>query len=194
MGRNMFGGGPGPWDERNPWTGWWGPDPPYHTPVFVLTHHPREPLEMEGGTTFHFVTDGIERALERAVEVAGDRDINLAGGADAIGQYLAAGLVDLLEVHVVPVLLGGGERLFDLPRGWQERYERDPPGRLARRGATSATAEWAEPLASALVDEPLEELRVALAGGRAGREGRVERGQVGRRRAPASAAAAFCSR
>jgi dihydrofolate reductase len=125
MGRNMFGGGPGPWDERDPWTGWWGPDPPYHTPVFVLTHHPREPLEMEGGTTFHFVTDGIERALERAVDVAGDRDINLAGGADAIGQYLAAGLVDLLEVHVVPVLLGGGERLFDLPAGWQERYERD---------------------------------------------------------------------
>ena len=125
MGRNMFGGGPGPWDERNPWTGWWGADPPYHTPVFVLTNHPREPLEMEGGTTFHFVTDGIERALQRAVEVAGDRDINLAGGADAIGQYLAAGRVDLLEVHVVPVLLGGGERLFDLPRGWQERYERD---------------------------------------------------------------------
>ena len=125
MGRNMFGGGPGPWDERDPWTGWWGPDPPYHTPVFVLTHHPREPLEMEGGTTFHFVTDGIERALEQAVDVAGDRDINLAGGADAIGQYLAAGLVNLLEVHVVPVLLGGGERLLDLPAGWQERYERD---------------------------------------------------------------------
>ena len=99
---------------------------------------------MEGGTTFHFVTDGIERALERAVDVAGDRDINLAGGADAIGQYLAAGLVDLLEVHVVPVLLGGGERLFDLPRGWQERYERDRLVGLAQRAPTSASSERGE--------------------------------------------------
>ena len=124
MGRNMFGGGPGPWREDEPWTGWWGPDPPYHTPVFVLTHHPREPLEMEGGTTFHFVTDGVEAAVERAFDVAGDEDVNLAGGAEAINQGIAAGLVDDLEVHVVPLLLGSGARLFDLPAGWQDRYER----------------------------------------------------------------------
>ena len=97
MGRNMFGGGPGPWGE-DPWTGWWGDDPPYHMPVFVLTHHEREPLEMEGGTTFHFVTDGIESALERARTAAGEPDVSIGGGADAIQQYLAAGLVDELEI------------------------------------------------------------------------------------------------
>lgn len=122
MGRNMFGGGPGPWSEDEAWTGWWGPEPPFHTPVFVLTHHPREALEMAGGTTFHFVADGIEAALERAVDAAGGRDVNVAGGADAIRQYLAAGLVDDLEVHVAPVLLGSGARLFDLAPGWQDRY------------------------------------------------------------------------
>ena len=112
MGRNMFGPpGGGPWDEG--WKGWWGDDPPYHYDVFVLTHHPRAPLEMEGGTTFHFVTDGIERALERAKESAGGRDVMLWGGARTINQYLAAGLLDELELHVVPVLLGGGARLFD---------------------------------------------------------------------------------
>jgi dihydrofolate reductase len=112
MGRNMFGGGPGPWGE-NPWNGWWGDEPPFHAPVFVLTHHEREPLELKGGTTFHFVTDGIESALARAKEAAGGKDVRLAGGAEAAQQYLAAGLVDEMQLHVVPVLLGGGERLFE---------------------------------------------------------------------------------
>ncbi|HKB19447.1 MAG TPA: dihydrofolate reductase family protein [Gaiellaceae bacterium] len=111
MGRNMFGGGPGPWDEA--WRGYWGDDPPYHHPVFVLTHHAREPLEMEGGTTFHFVTTGSESALEQARAAAGDRDVSLGGGADVVQQYLAAGLLDELLISVVPVLLGGGARLFD---------------------------------------------------------------------------------
>jgi dihydrofolate reductase len=112
MGRNMFGGGPGPWGEQ-PWEGWWGDDPPFHTPVFVLTHHEREPLEKQGGTTFTFVTDGIESALEQAKEAAGDKDVSLGGGADVAQQYLAAGLIDELDLNVVPVLLGGGTRLFD---------------------------------------------------------------------------------
>ena len=113
MGRNMFGGHPGPWDSKEPWNGWWGADPPYHHPVFVLTHHAREPLELEGGTTFTFVTEGIEAALEQARRAAGGRDVSLAGGANAAQQYLAAGLVDEMEIHVVPTLLGSGERLFD---------------------------------------------------------------------------------
>lgn len=112
MGRNMFGGGPGPWGE-DPWEGWWGDDPPFHTPVFVLTHHEREPLEKEGGTTFTFVTDGIESALEQAAEAAGGRDVSLGGGADVAQQYLAAGLVDEVQLNVVPVLLGAGTRLFE---------------------------------------------------------------------------------
>jgi dihydrofolate reductase len=112
MGRNMFGGGPGGWGDGS-WEGWWGDDPPYHVPVFVLTHHAREPLEMQGGTTFHFVTDGIESALARAREAADDRDVLLAGGADVANQYLRAGLVDELQINLVPVLLGGGARLFD---------------------------------------------------------------------------------
>ena len=112
MGRNMFGPtGGGEWDES--WRGWWGDDPPFHTPVYVLTHHPRESLAMEGGTTFHFVTDGIEAALEQARAAAGDRDVVVAGGASAIQQYLAAGLLDELHLHVVPILLGGGERLLE---------------------------------------------------------------------------------
>jgi dihydrofolate reductase len=111
MGRNMFGGGPGPWDES--WRGWWGEDPPFHVPAFVLTHHEREPLEMEGGTTFHFVADGIESALARAREAAGGKDVWLGGGAGAAQQYLAAGLVDELQLNVVPILLGEGERLFE---------------------------------------------------------------------------------
>jgi dihydrofolate reductase len=123
MGRNMFGGRPGPWRDDAPWNGWWGADPPFHTPVFVLTHHAREPLEMEGGTTFHFVTDGIEAALERATDAAGGRDVAVGGGAGTARQYLDAGLIDDIQVHVAPVLLGSGERLFDLPAGWQERYE-----------------------------------------------------------------------
>ena len=110
MGRNMFGGGPGPWDES--WRGWWGEDPPYHTPVYVLTHHAREPLSMQGGTTFTFVTDGIESALERAQAAAGGKDVAIAGGASAVQQYLAAGMLDELYLHIVPVVLGAGERLF----------------------------------------------------------------------------------
>jgi dihydrofolate reductase len=113
MGRNMFGGGPGPWTEDPPWNGWWGDNPPFHTPVFVLTHHPREPLEMDGGTTFNFVTDGIEPALEQARQAADGRDVLLGGGASVIQQYLAAGLVDEFELHIVPILLGDGERLLE---------------------------------------------------------------------------------
>jgi dihydrofolate reductase len=113
MGRNMFGGHPGPWDAKNPWNGWWGVDPPFHHPVFVLTHYAREPLELEGGTTFTFITDGIESALEQARRAAGAKDVALAGGAKAAQQYLAAGLVDEMEISVVPTLLGSGEQLFD---------------------------------------------------------------------------------
>ena len=111
MGRKMFGGGDGPWDET--WSGWWGDDPPFHTPVFVLTHHPREPLPMKGGTTFHFVTDGIESAIEQARAAAGGQDVAIAGGATAVQQALAAGLLDELYLHIVPIVLGAGERLLD---------------------------------------------------------------------------------
>ena len=113
MGRNMFGGHPGPWSKTDPWKGWWGRNPPFHHPVFVLTQHAREPLTMEGGTTFTFVTDGIESALEQARSAAGGKDVALAGGAQAAQQYLKAGLVDEMQLHVVPTLLGAGERLFD---------------------------------------------------------------------------------
>jgi dihydrofolate reductase len=109
MGRGMFGGGPGPWDD---WNGWWGDEPPFRHPVFVLTNHPREPLQL-GETTFTFVTDGIESALEQARAAAGDREVHVAGGANVAQQYLAAGLLDELELHVVPILLGGGRRLFE---------------------------------------------------------------------------------
>jgi dihydrofolate reductase len=112
MGRNMFGGGPGPWRDDS-WRGYWGDNPPYHHPVFVLTRHPREPIEMEGGTTFHFVTDGIESALEQAKTAAGEQDVSIGGGANVVQQYLAAGLLDEVLISVVPVLLGGGARLFD---------------------------------------------------------------------------------
>ena len=112
MGRNMFGGGPGPWGEE-PWNGWWGDEPPFHTPVFVLTNHEREPLELKGGTTFHFVGDGIESALAQAKEAAGGKDVAIGGGADVLQQYLAAGLVDRFWLNVAPVLLGSGARLFD---------------------------------------------------------------------------------
>jgi dihydrofolate reductase len=111
MGRNMFGPGRGDWDLD--WKGWWGDDPPYHAPVFVLTHHPREPVQMEGGTTFTFVTDGIESALEQARAAAGDGDVSIAGGAATVNQYLAAGAIDELRLHLVPVVLGVGERLFE---------------------------------------------------------------------------------
>jgi dihydrofolate reductase len=113
MGRNMFGGHPGPWDPKKPWNGWWGTDPPFHHPVFVLTHHAREPLKLGGGTTFTFVTNGIESALEQARRAAGGKDVSLAGGAKAAQQYLSVGLVDEMEISLVPTLLGSGERLFD---------------------------------------------------------------------------------
>ena len=112
MGRNMFGGGTGPWGD-DPWNGWWGDNPPYHHPVFVLTHHPREPLVCEGGTTFTFVTDGIASALDQARTAAVGNDVSLAGGAQAARQYLEADLVDEMEINLVPIFLGEGERLFD---------------------------------------------------------------------------------
>jgi len=113
MGRNMFGGHPGPWDAKQPWNGWWGDNPPFHHPVFVLTHHAREPLVMQGGTTFTFVTHGIAGALAQARKAAAGKDIALAGGAKVAQQYLVAGLVDEMEINLAPVLLGRGERLFD---------------------------------------------------------------------------------
>jgi dihydrofolate reductase len=111
MGRGMFGGGPGPWGD-DLWPGWWGEEPPFHMPVFVLTHHEREPLTLSD-TTFAFVTDGIESALDQARTAAAGKDVAIVGGANVINQYLAAGLVDELELHVVPLVLGGGARLFD---------------------------------------------------------------------------------
>jgi dihydrofolate reductase len=117
MGRNMFGAVRGPWPDES-WRGWWGEEPPYHCPVFVLTHHERPPLEMAGGTTFHFVTGGIHEALERAVKAADGKDIRLGGGASVIRQYLEARLVDEMHIAVAPVLLGAGEPLLaglDLP-------------------------------------------------------------------------------
>jgi len=113
MGRNMFGGHPGAWDAKQPWNGWWGDNPPFHHPVFVLTRHSREPLVMQGGTTFTFVTHGIAGALAAARKAAGGKDISLAGGARAAQQYLVAGLVDEMEINLAPVLLGRGARLFD---------------------------------------------------------------------------------
>ena len=113
MGRNMFGGHPGPWDAVKPWTGWWGANPPFHHPVFVVTHHPRPPLELEDGNMFTFVTEGIEAALEKARRAAAGKDVSLGGGANVARQYLAAGLVDEMEINQVPILLGSGERLFE---------------------------------------------------------------------------------
>jgi dihydrofolate reductase len=114
MGRNMFGGGPGPW-PLEPWNGWWGENPPFHLPVVVLTHHPRDVLVCEGGTTFHFVTDGPVAALERAKDMAHGRDVAISGGAGVAQQFLAAGLVDEIMIHLASVLLGDGVRLFDDP-------------------------------------------------------------------------------
>jgi dihydrofolate reductase len=116
MGRRMFSGGSGPWEDDPNADGWWGDDPPFHVPVFVLTHHAREPVEKEGGTTFTFVTDGIHSALEQARAAAGDKDVQLSGGAAVAQQYLDADLLDELQIHLVPVLLGGGVRLFDAVR------------------------------------------------------------------------------
>jgi len=111
MGRNMFGPVRGPWQDD--WRGWWGEEPPYHAPVFVLTHFDRDPIELAGGTTFHFVTDGFDAAFARASEAAGDRGVDIAGGASTVRQALGAGVIDELVLDVVPVLLGAGERLFD---------------------------------------------------------------------------------
>lgn len=111
MGRNMFGPIRGPW--TGDWKGWWGPEPPYHAPVFVLTHHAHEPIEMEGGTTFHFVTDGFDAAYAQARETAGDDGVDIAGGASTVRQALVAGVVDELTLDIAPVLLGSGERIFD---------------------------------------------------------------------------------
>jgi len=111
MGRNMFGPIRGDWDED--WTGWWGAEPPYHAPVFVLTHHAHDPITMDGGTTFHFVTDGFDAAYSAALQAAGDKGVDIAGGASTVRQALAAGVIDELALDVAPVLLGSGERLFD---------------------------------------------------------------------------------
>jgi dihydrofolate reductase len=122
MGRNMFGPIRGGWgDDR--WKGWWGDNPPYHHPVFVLTHHAHEPIPMQGGTTFHFVTDGIEAALERALDAADGRDVRIGGGASTVQQYLRAGLIDEMHIALVPILLGGGERCFDHLDGGPVGYE-----------------------------------------------------------------------
>jgi dihydrofolate reductase len=130
MGRRMFSGGEGSWDDDPRSSGWWGDEPPFHHPVFVLTHHAREPLPMQGGTTFTFVSDGIDRALEHAREAAGDRDVQIGGGAQAVRQYVDAGLVDEFQLHVAPVLLGGGTRLF----------EGVTPGRLERTRVVESPA------------------------------------------------------
>jgi len=117
MGRNMFGPIRGPWRDES-WRGWWGENPPFHQPVFVLTHHSREPLQMQGGTAFHFVSDGIESALRQAKDAAQGRDVALAGGAAVVNQYLAAGLVDEIDISIAPLILGSGQRLFaDLDHG-----------------------------------------------------------------------------
>lgn len=112
MGRNMFGPIRGPWPDMD-WKGWWGDNPPYHVPVFILTHHPRPSIEMKGGTTFHFITDGIHKALEQATEAANGKDIRIGGGPNTIQQYLRAGLIDELHIAISPILLGSGERLFE---------------------------------------------------------------------------------
>ena len=122
MGRNMFGPIRGSWGDEE-WRGWWGDEPPFHHPVFVLTHHPRPPVTMNGGTVFHFVDEGIEAPLQRAFEAADGQDVRLGGGANTIQQYLRAGLVDEMHLAVVPILLGGGERLFANLDGVEEDYE-----------------------------------------------------------------------
>ncbi len=124
MGRNMFGPVRGPWGDED-WTGWWGDDPPFHHPVFVLTHHPRPSITMQGGTTFHFVSAGIDAALSQAFDAAGGNDVRLGGGVATIQQYLGAGLIDEMHLAVVPVLLGSGERLFDHLDGGPVGYECD---------------------------------------------------------------------
>jgi dihydrofolate reductase len=133
MGRNMFGPGRGEWDLE--WTGWWGDEPPYHAPVFVLTHHPRPPLTMAGGTTFTFVTDGIEAALEQARAAAGERSVAIAGGASTVRQYLAAGLIDELRLHVAPVVLREGEPVLT----GLDDFTLQPAGSVERELVTHVT-------------------------------------------------------
>jgi dihydrofolate reductase len=128
MGRNMFGPVRGAWPDEN-WKGWWGTNPPYHTPVFVLTHHPRASIAMSGGTTFHFVTDGIQAALRRAMEAAAGLDVRLGGGVATVREYLSAGLIDELHLAISPIVLGAGEHLFsglNLPRLGYQRTEHVP--------------------------------------------------------------------
>jgi dihydrofolate reductase len=122
MGRNMFGPQRGPWSTED-WKGWWGPNPPYHHAVFVLSHHERSSFEMEGGTSFTFVNDGIESALRQAFTAAKGKDVRIGGGASTVGQYLKAGLVDELHLVLVPMLLGGGERIFEGLDGLSDIYE-----------------------------------------------------------------------
>ncbi|PZS25981.1 MAG: 5-amino-6-(5-phosphoribosylamino)uracil reductase [Pseudonocardiales bacterium] len=131
MGRNMFAPGRGDWDLD--WKGWWGDEPPYHAPVFVLTHHPRGPLAMDGGTTFHFVTDGPDSALAQAAAAAGGKGVEIAGGASTVNAYLQAGLIEELHLHVSPVLLGSGERLFD---GVPDTLRLEPVQVIGSPGAT----------------------------------------------------------
>jgi dihydrofolate reductase len=131
MGRNMFGPGRGAWDLD--WDGWWGSKPPYHAPVFVLTHHARESVPMDGGTTFHFVTDGIEAALEQAKAAAGGKVVEIAGGAETVNAYLRAGLIDELHMHIAPVVLGAGERLFG---GVPDTIQLEPVQVIGSPGAT----------------------------------------------------------
>jgi dihydrofolate reductase len=128
MGRRMFSGGEGPWEEDPNADGWWGDEPPFHVPIFVLTHHPRETLQKRGGTSFTFVTDGVEAAVEQARAAAGDKDVSVAGGANVVQQCLAARLLDEIQIHVPPVLLGAGVRLF----------EHGAPGRLEITRVTDA--------------------------------------------------------
>jgi dihydrofolate reductase len=126
MGRRMYSGGEGAWDADPNARGWWGDNPPFHVPVFVVTHHPRESLEMQGGTTFHFVTNGVGAALDRAQDAAGDRAVHVAGGAAVVQQTLAAGRFDALTIHVAPVLLGSGTRLFEGRDGSAVKLEQLP--------------------------------------------------------------------
>jgi dihydrofolate reductase len=145
MGRNMFGPIRGPW-ANDDWRGWWGNDPPFHHPVFVLTHHPRPSITMDGRTTFHFVDDGIERALERALDAANGQDVRLGGGVATIQQYLRAGLIDELHLAIVPILLGGGERLFHHLDGGPTGYAcvelvSSPAVAHVRLGRTTATSQ-----------------------------------------------------
>jgi dihydrofolate reductase len=148
MGRNMFGPVRGEWDRA--WDGWWGDDPPYHAPVYVLTHHPREPQPMEGGTTYYFVTDGIESALAQARAAAGDGDVAIQGGATTINQYLAAGSIDELRLHIVPLTLGAGTRLFDGVPPMELEQVASRPARLV----THVTYRMTVPAPSAVSDGP----------------------------------------